>query len=67
MPVRFEWWHWLIVVAFIAAGTYTLITGNWHLRRNPDPTMVRIGGGAVVLIGVMGVLVGLGVLKEGQD
>jgi hypothetical protein len=60
MSERLEWWHWLVTVGIIAFGVYTLLTGDWHLRGNPYPTMARVGGGALVFIGLIAIAYGLG-------
>jgi hypothetical protein len=68
VPDRFEWFHWLGVVAVFAIGAYMLVSGDWiFYKGNPTPTMARVGGGAIVAIALMATLVGLGVLREGRD
>jgi hypothetical protein len=51
----------LLVVAF---GAYTLVTGEWHFRREPSETMVRIGGGLIVFLGIVGFLASIGKIRE---
>lgn len=62
-----DWWHWLIVLGFLAFGVYTLVTGNWHMRGDPSPTMARVGGGLLVFIVLLIIVHGLGLIKQESD
>jgi len=59
-------WRFVAAIGFLAVGTYVLVTGEYQRRgADPSPTMARIGGAALVFIGIV-VLV-LAFRDEGAD